>query len=78
MIAPLLINHLFRMNSTIMGFPSEELYEGRLLADTSVASHLLSQLPKVESTVETLTPILFIDTAGCGLEELRGEGVGWL
>jgi ATP-dependent RNA/DNA helicase IGHMBP2 len=65
----------YRMHRLIMEYPSRELYEGRLEADPSVAGHLLTGLPDVEEAPETLAPLLFIDTSGCGYdEETEAEG----
>lgn len=61
-----LLQEQYRMNETIAGFSSQEFYEGRLKAHPSVAQHSL--LPGD-------SPMLFIDTAGCGFEEKR-EGSG--
>lgn len=60
-----LLNTQYRMHDSIMTFPSIELYDSALIAHPSVASHLLTALPyPVESTEDTTTPILFIDTQG--------------
>jgi ATP-dependent RNA/DNA helicase IGHMBP2 len=59
----------YRMHEAIMEWPSRELYGGRLTAHASVANHLLSTLPHVEGCPLTQMPLLFIDTAGCDLEE---------
>ncbi|NXI88632.1 SMBP2 protein, partial [Rhipidura dahli] len=63
----------YRMHRHIMQWASSELYGGQLSAHPSVAQHLLSDLPGVSSTEETCTPLLLIDTAGCGLFELEVE-----
>ncbi|NWZ41936.1 SMBP2 protein, partial [Brachypodius atriceps] len=63
----------YRMHRDIMEWASSELYGGRLSAHPSVAQHLLRDLPGVSSTEETSTPLLLIDTAGCGLFELEVE-----
>uniref|UniRef100_A0A803V9Y9 DNA helicase n=1 Tax=Ficedula albicollis TaxID=59894 RepID=A0A803V9Y9_FICAL len=63
----------YRMHRHIMAWASSELYGGRLRAHPSVAQHLLRDLPGVASTEETSTPLLLIDTAGCGLFELEVE-----
>ncbi|NXF10752.1 SMBP2 protein, partial [Smithornis capensis] len=63
----------YRMHQDIMEWASMELYGGRLSAHPSVAQHLLRDLPGVSSTEETTTPLLLIDTAGCGLFELEEE-----
>ncbi|KAJ8344229.1 hypothetical protein SKAU_G00315580 [Synaphobranchus kaupii] len=61
----------YRMNSAIMQWASQEMYGGKLIAHTSVEKHLLRDLPGVGSTEETETPLLLIDTAGCGLSEME-------
>jgi superfamily I DNA and/or RNA helicase len=61
-----LLQEQYRMNQTIAGFSSQEFYEGKLKAHPSVAQH---------SLFPGDAPLLFIDTAGCGYEELR-EGSG--
>ncbi|XP_069480230.1 DNA-binding protein SMUBP-2 [Ambystoma mexicanum] len=63
----------YRMHQSIMQWASEEMYGGRLTAHSSVAEHLLKDLPGVAETEETSTPLLLIDTAGCGLFELDEE-----
>ena len=59
----------YRMNHTIMQFPSDELYEGSLVAHASVENHLLKDLPGVLEDELTGTPITFIDTAGASYDE---------
>jgi ATP-dependent RNA/DNA helicase IGHMBP2 len=59
----------YRMHERIMEWSSREFYAGRLVAHESVREHLLCDLPAVEPTAETRLPLLFIDTAGCDLEE---------
>lgn len=59
-----LLDTQYRMNEIIMGFSSQELYENRLKAHTTVASQLL---------FEGDQPLCFIDTAGCGFNE-QAEG----
>ncbi|NXF92605.1 SMBP2 protein, partial [Eubucco bourcierii] len=63
----------YRMHQAIMRWASGEMYGGQLTAHPSVAQHLLRDLPGVTSTEETNTPLLLIDTAGCGLFELEVE-----
>ncbi|KAG8438210.1 hypothetical protein GDO86_008772 [Hymenochirus boettgeri] len=63
----------YRMHQSIMQWASQELYGGRLLAHSSVASHLLKDLAGVSITEETSIPLLLIDTAHCGLFELELE-----
>ncbi|KAK0042710.1 DNA-binding protein SMUBP-2 [Biomphalaria pfeifferi] len=60
----------YRMHQDIMEWASQQLYQGRLVAHPSVASHLLSDLVGVSDDEETTSPLLIIDTAGCDLYEL--------
>jgi len=59
----------YRMHESIQAFPSAEFYDGELVADSSVASHRLSELPGVTAEPLTETPVRFIDTAGAGYDE---------
>ncbi|OQD75995.1 hypothetical protein PENDEC_c005G00367 [Penicillium decumbens] len=55
----------YRMHETIMRFPSDELYESKLMAADSVKSRLLADLPyEVEGTDDTQEPLVFWDTQG--------------
>ncbi|KAM0280751.1 hypothetical protein ACHAQH_003921 [Verticillium albo-atrum] len=55
----------YRMHEAIMRFPSDELYEGRLIAAESVAARLLKDMPyEVQDTEDTSEPLIFIDTQG--------------
>lgn len=54
----------YRMHEKIMAFPSEELYEGKLIAAYSVKARLLKDLPGVEDTEDTCEPLIFLDTQG--------------
>lgn len=70
-----------RMHTQICAFPSKTLYSSRLKSDTSVASHLLRDLPGThaeseEDEKEVLgTPVVFFDTAGCEyFERVEGDG----
>ncbi|XP_057583572.1 DNA-binding protein SMUBP-2 isoform X2 [Hippopotamus amphibius kiboko] len=63
----------YRMHQAIARWASEALYHGQLTAHPSVAGHLLRDLPGVAATEETATPLLLVDTAGCGLFELEDE-----
>ncbi|XP_028399828.1 DNA-binding protein SMUBP-2-like [Dendronephthya gigantea] len=63
----------YRMNKAIMKWSSDRLYDGKLLADVSVAQHLLCHIPEVNDTELTSLPLLMIDTAGCDLYELRSQ-----
>ena len=61
------------MNEIIMSWSSQQLYDGKLLADVSVAQHLLCHLPEVNDTELASLPLLMIDTAGCDLYELQAQ-----
>lgn len=65
----------YRMHKQIMAFPSETFYAGSLVADASVASHRLCDLPGIAETPLTGEPMEMIDTAGAEfLEELEPDG----
>ncbi|XP_034443511.1 DNA-binding protein SMUBP-2 [Hippoglossus hippoglossus] len=61
----------YRMNSAIMDWASKQMYQGRLTAHSSVERHLLKDLAGVTCVDETSTPLLLIDTSGCGLSEME-------
>lgn len=52
----------YRMHDSIMDWASQQLYEGKLEAHTSVAKHLLSDLPDVEENDDTSKIALLIFT----------------
>ena len=60
--AVVLLQKQYRMHATIAGFPSKAFYGNKLEADDSVASEILFTGD---------SPMLFIDTAGCGFEEIK-------
>ncbi len=57
------------MHQSIMKFSSDTFYDGSLVADASVRSHRLCDLPQVIETELTNRPIEFIDTAGGEYDE---------
>ncbi|KAG0170817.1 hypothetical protein DFQ28_001640 [Apophysomyces sp. BC1034] len=57
----------YRMHQKIMEFSSQELYENKLVADESVAGHLLCDLVDVNATEDTEVPLVMIDTSDTGL-----------
>ncbi|MGZ3957974.1 MAG: AAA domain-containing protein [Flavisolibacter sp.] len=59
--AVVLLEEQYRMHERIAGFPSREFYQGRLRAHDSVARH---------QVFPGDPPLLFLDTAGCGYEEV--------
>ena len=55
----------YRMHEKIMRFPSDELYDAKLIAAPAVASRLLTDLPyEVQETDDTKEPLVFYDTQG--------------
>lgn len=80
----ILLNIQYRMNSRIMNFPSQNLYQGKLQPHQSVASHQLSDL--LEPSLDThkshsqilseqylKNPLILVDTLGCYLYETGDE-----
>ena len=65
----------YRMNEQIMQFASDEMYGGRLIADESVRTHTLVDLPGCDTTDETQAPLVWYDTQGDDfLEDPLGVG----
>ncbi|KAJ5584619.1 uncharacterized protein N7459_004419 [Penicillium hispanicum] len=55
----------YRMHEKIMRFPSDELYESKLMAADSVKARLLADLPyEMEGTDDTQEALVFWDTQG--------------
>lgn len=64
----------YRMHEKIMRFPSDELYESRLVAAEHVRERLLKDLPyEVEENDDTIEPLVFIDTQGGDFPEKNEE-----
>ncbi len=64
----------YRMNAAIMEFSNGEFYGNQLVADSSVANHLLGDLDGVARENVAEQPLRFIDTAGASYdEELEDE-----
>ena len=65
----------YRMHEAIMKFSSDTFYEGTLIADASVKSHRLCDLPNVSEGALTTEPIAFIDSAGAEFtEQIEPDG----
>jgi DNA polymerase alpha-associated DNA helicase A len=68
------------MHVKIAEFPSNVMYDSKLITHSSVASHLLRCLPNITTTSEDVqdileTPVVFFDTAGCEYyERVEGDG----
>ncbi|MEO6916029.1 MAG: AAA domain-containing protein, partial [Chitinophagaceae bacterium] len=60
--AVVLLEEQYRMHSAIMHYSSKIFYKEKLMAHASVASHLVFAGDE---------PLVFIDTAGCGYEEVK-------
>ncbi|MBI5247728.1 MAG: AAA family ATPase [Elusimicrobia bacterium] len=71
--AQTLLRVQYRMHEDIMRFPSKEFYEGKLIADESVAKHVASELAGVAPSDLTSRPVTFVDTAGAGFDEVWNE-----
>lgn len=55
----------YRMHEKIMRFPSDEMYESKLIAADDVKARLLTNLPyEVEVSDDTCEPLVFYDTQG--------------
>ena len=69
----------YRMHDLIMRFSSDQFYDDALIADVSVASHLLTDLPNILESPFTNRPVTFIDTAGAEYdEEIEPDGLSKL
>ena len=65
----------YRMHQQIMDFASGQFYDGSLIADSSVATHRLSDLESVDLPREYDPPVIFYDSAGASWnEELEPDG----
>lgn len=62
-----LLDQQYRMHETIMEFSNQKFYQSKLIADASVATKKWN-VP-AENILVT-KPVLFLDTAGCGFEEM--------
>jgi DNA polymerase alpha-associated DNA helicase A len=64
----------YRMHENIMRFPSDELYESKLVAADAVKARLLKDLPyEVKETEDTTEPLIFFDTQGGDFPEKNEE-----
>ncbi|KAG5938462.1 hypothetical protein E4U60_001358 [Claviceps pazoutovae] len=64
----------YRMHESIMRFPSDELYESKLLAAEGVRARLLRDLEYgVRDCEDTAEPVIFIDTQGGDFPERNEE-----
>lgn len=64
----------YRMHETIMRFPSDELYESKLIAADAVKARLLKGMDyEVVDCEDTNEPLIFIDTQGGDFPERNEE-----
>lgn len=64
----------YRMHEKIMRFPSDELYDSKLIAAENVKDRLLKGLEyEVEDNEDTSEPVIFIDTQGGDYPERTEE-----
>jgi ATP-dependent RNA/DNA helicase IGHMBP2 len=64
--AVVLLNRQYRMSEAIMGFSNTYFYNGELIADESASQNkLVNDESMLSKSIE------FIDTAGCGFEEIQ-------
>ncbi|OAL74414.1 DNA helicase [Trichophyton violaceum] len=67
----------YRMHQKIMDFPSDELYESKLIAADAVRERLLKDLHyEVEDTDDTREPLVFYDTQGGDFPEKSPDSNG--
>ncbi|KAJ5115233.1 hypothetical protein NUU61_000992 [Penicillium alfredii] len=68
----------YRMHEQIMRFPSDELYESKLIAADAVKARLLADLPyEIDGTDDTQEPLVFWDTQGGDFpEKTEDEEIG--
>lgn len=66
----------YRMHEKIMKFPSDEMYDSKLVAADAVKARLLKDLPyEVQDTDDTKEPLVFYDTQGGDFpEKTEDEG----
>ena len=66
----------YRMHEKIMRFPSDEMYDSKLIAADAVKVRLLKDLPyEVQDTDDTKEPLVFYDTQGGDFpEKTEDEG----
>ncbi|CCG21196.1 Hcs1 protein [Candida orthopsilosis Co 90-125] len=70
-----LLNVQYRMNDSIMKFPSMQLYEDKLIGDESVKEIKLTDLPGVSRNDETNVQCVWYDTQGGDFPEQKLESI---
>ncbi|SNR71077.1 IGHMBP2 family helicase [Desulfurobacterium atlanticum] len=70
----------YRMNEKIMRFPSEEFYDGKLVADESVKNHTLADFEldsppgSYKDILDVAQPVVFADTSNINAFEFKPSG----
>lgn len=72
-----MLREQYRMHERLMAFPSREMYKGELRAHPSVAGRTLAEVLAPGASVDA-PPVLFLDTAGKGFEEVEEQDTGSL
>jgi len=62
----------YRMNANISQFSNEQFYQNKIENDPTVAAQTLSDEVSDEYLLKN-KPVIFVDTAGCGFEEILDE-----
>ncbi len=68
-----LLDVQYRMHRAIMDFSNDYFYNGSLKAAHGVGDRRLLVLGKDGATVTVFDPVTFVDTAGCGFDEKKGN-----
>ena len=68
-----LLDVQYRMHRAIMDFSNDYFYGGALKAAAGVGDRRLLVLNKDGATVTVFDPVTFVDTAGCGFDEKKGD-----
>jgi ATP-dependent RNA/DNA helicase IGHMBP2 len=71
-----MLREQYRMHAHIMEYPSRTMYQGQLRAHPSVQARTLAGL--LPALALEAPPVLFLDTAGKGFEEVQEEATGSL
>jgi predicted DNA helicase len=66
----------YRMHEELMRFPSESMYDGKLIAADAVRARSLADYATVKDDGARPSPLCFLDTAGKGWDEEREGQLG--
>jgi superfamily I DNA and/or RNA helicase len=68
-----LLREQHRMHADLMAYPSASMYDGALRAHPDVAARTLASVLRPDAEIDA-PPLLFVDTAGRGWDEVQAEG----